>query len=65
MSDVRHLDGEGKRIVWVTRKGSHFHLEDLHDNHLLKIYENQIRYRPENPVLDYLWSEIEFRGLEV
>ena len=64
MSGVRHLDVNGDRIVWTSRHHLSLHLEDLHDNHLLAIYRNQIRSKPDNPVLDYVWAEIEFRGLE-
>ncbi len=46
------------RIVWTSRHHLSFHLEDLHDKHLLAIYRNQIRSKPDNPVLDYVWAEM-------
>tara|TARA_R110001592_G_scaffold187788_2_gene432679 strand:+ start:34 stop:243 length:210 start_codon:yes stop_codon:yes gene_type:complete len=63
-SDVRHIKSDGERVVWVTRTFLSFHLEDLHDNHLLNIYSTQMRRHPDEPISDYVWAEIVFRGLE-
>lgn len=64
-STVRHINSDGERVVWKTRKHTTFFLEDLHDNHLVRIYKTQIKKHPDKPILDYVWSEIEFRGLKI
>ena len=63
-SEIRHINSDGERVVWRTRKHLSFYMEDLHDNHLVRIYKTQIDNHPDKPILDYIWSEIIYRELE-
>jgi len=61
---IRHLNDNGDRVVWKTRKGGIFYLEDMNSAHLIKIYKSHLKRNYTMSVVDYVWEEILFRGLD-
>tara|TARA_R110001592_G_scaffold3087_1_gene17240 strand:+ start:50 stop:265 length:216 start_codon:yes stop_codon:yes gene_type:complete len=62
--DVRHFTDDGDRVVWKTRKGGIFYLEDMNSAHLVKIYRSHLKRNYTMPVIDCVWDELVHRGLD-
>jgi hypothetical protein len=51
-------------MVWKTRKGGIFYLEDMNSAHLVKIYRSHLKRNYTMPVIDCVWDELVHRGLD-